>query len=217
MQKEINQRRRWGLCLAFVAFFAACHKNSSSSSSSGTVSGATGDLTNLVLSYSAVTPASISLERVKSSGRLQPKTFNTCTGITFNNISYAPYGTIGNETGCPNPSTDIEVEYSASGSPAETLHISSCTSGGYTFYGQLTLSFGASELICVNSAGSVDSLSGQINLNSSNMEISGNGLTPSTCTINVPLILSDSPGGIPTGTATNASACGQVFSVTAQQ
>ncbi len=215
----MGTRKRWVWGAAFLALasvFTACKKNSSSSSSAGSVSAATGDLANLALSYSAVTPASISSEQVKSSGRLQPKTFNTCAGITFNNISYAPYGTIGSETGCPTPSTDIEVEYSASGSPAETMNISSCTSGGYTFYGQLTLSFGASELICVNSAGNVDQISGQINLDSSNMEISGNGLTPSTCTISIPLVLSD-PSGVPSGTTSSASACGQSFSVTAQQ
>ena len=200
------------LSLAAAFFFAACQKHSSSSSASGSVSAAVGDLANLALNDSGVTPASISPEEAKSSGRLQPKTFNTCAGISIN-VTYAPYGTQGNETGCPNPATDTEIEYSGS----ETMNISSCASGGYTFYGPLDLDFATSELICVNSAGSVDSISGQINLNSSDMEISGNGLSPSTCTISVPLTLGE-VSGIPTGTAaSNAIACGNTFSVTAAQ
>ncbi len=202
------------ISLLAALVFAACQKHSSSSSASGSVSAAVGNLTNLALSYSSVTPASISPDQAKSSGRLQPKAFETCAGITFSDVIYAPYGTPGSETGCPNSSTDTEIEYSGNG---EIMSMSSCTAGGYTFYGQLNLTFSPNELICINSAGSVDSISGQIDLTSSNMEISGNGLTPSTCTVSVPLTLGE-VSGTPTGTASNASACGgNPFLVTAQQ
>ena len=198
------------LSLAAAFFFAACQKHSSSSSASGSVSAAVGDLANLALSYSGVTPASVSKEQAKSSGHLQPKTFNTCAGISFN-VNYNPISSA--SAGCPN-NTDIAFGYSGTG---ETMAFSSCTSAGYTFDGTLSLGFGSQgETVCVNSAGSVDFLSGEINLTSSSMTITGNGVNQSNCSVNISLALSLN-AGTPTGTASNANACGNTFSVTAAQ
>ncbi len=196
------------ISLAAALVFSACQKHSSSSSASGSVSAAVGDLANLALNDSGVTPASISPEQAKSSGRLSPRTFNTCAGIDFN-VDYNPVSNVS----CPN-NTDIAFGYSGIG---ETMIFSSCTSAGYTFDGTLSLGFGAQgETVCVNSAGSVDFLSGEINLTSSSMTITGNSVNKSNCSVNIPLALSIS-AGTPTGTASNASACGNTFSVTAAQ
>ncbi len=202
-----------GISLAAALVFSACQKHSSSSSASGSYSAAAGDLTSLALSYSNVTPASISPEQAKSSGRLSPRTFNTCAGISFS-VNYNP---ISVSTGCPN-ATDIAFDYTGS----ETMSLSSCTTGGYTFLGGLNLSIGTPETICVNSSGgNVDAiLQGTITLNSSSMTITGNGIScPPNSPLNIPLNLGFTNGS-PTGSTSSgneATICGTQIPVSVSQ
>ncbi len=207
----MDTRKKWGLGLVFLALaaiFTACKKSSSSSSSSGSISAATGDIANFALGFSEVTPAAVRAEGFHA-GHLKPRNFSSCASFGFQTQA-APY----DPSGCPNPQTDSAEAFSGT----ENMTFSSCTTSGYTFSGQFNLGFnGSNEIVCMNSSGVIDNVSGTIDLTSPGLNIAGNGISYSSCSLSIPLVLGMS-GGVATGYAATATACdGNSFSVTAQQ
>ena len=157
------------LAVTALLAFAACHKNGSSSSSSGSVAGAMGALNSLALSGSGNNSLAVK--------GFQPRTVPSC--IT-------PSGSIGSAPGgtCPGGATATKI----SGSIKETMN--NCTANGYTENGAVTFSVGdanntgAPIVVCMNGSTFVG-MTGTFSIDSSSLTVTGNGVNLSgSVTIN---------------------------------
>ncbi len=146
----------WALAAALV-FAGACHKNTSSSSSSGSLVGALNDLALLALNS------------------VGGKTSFPTVGPSCSGISMSGSFTAGSSASCPS----LAYQWVATFTPNSlNATVTNCQYGGYTFNGILNFEASSSPLVECNltSSPSDISLTGSYTIASSSLTITGNGL-----------------------------------------
>ncbi len=148
----------WALASALV-FAGACHKNTSSSSSSGSLVGALNDLALLALN--------------SVGGKTNFPTIGpACSGISMNGNF-----TTGSSASCPSSAYQWVATFTPNSLSAK---VTNCQYGGYTFNGTLNFQAASSPLVeCNLSSPSDISLTGSYIVASSSLTITGNGLNAS--------------------------------------
>ncbi len=169
-----------GILAGAIIFMAACHKNTSSSSASGSLSGAISDLALVAINNAH--------NEVISGGTVSfPLIGLSCSGITNSPASGAiSYTNTGGATGCPSGYTNLTT-YNTPSSFTSTF--ANCVVSGYTFSGTLSLSIPGGALLnaCQILITPTDtSLVGSYTLSSTSFTITGNGISES-CTPSQPM------------------------------
>ncbi len=186
MKKKFVYASSLCAALALIAF-TAC-KKSSSSSSSGSVTGAMATFADYAFTNSGVKSSALAIRPRGSS----------CQSPVSGSLTYTQTTT--GTANCPSGDT----LYTLTGS--ETIAISSCVANGYTFSGQFSFGPGSNAYnVCISTSNSLVSMGGGITLQTTSpLSITGNGFQGQTCSVDLALAMSESNGtysGSVTGTA----------------